>query len=108
MTLQITPARSSRRDGTEPVGSRPRGRTPEGLDDMAGNVWEWCRDQYAPYSETSQPDPLGPTSGKGRVVRSGSFLVTGNHLRAAYRYWFTPVNRFVFIGFRVVSSRLRS
>ena len=35
--------------GTLPVGSFPKGRTPEGLYDMCGNAKEWCSDLYKSY-----------------------------------------------------------
>jgi formylglycine-generating enzyme required for sulfatase activity len=101
---------------TAPVGSRPAGPTPEGLDDMAGNVWEWCRDAFGPYSPDDSHDPLGPTprAQKGResvvrVLRGGSFNHAEYSLRAASRLSYTPaVCRGDLIGFRLVSSRLRS
>jgi formylglycine-generating enzyme required for sulfatase activity len=111
---------------------RVTGRTPEGIDDMAGNVWEWCRDWFGPYVAAPATDPLGPTSrgaealrgspsdaGRGqagpdptrgealRVLRGGSFDNTEIGLRAAFRVRYNPVYRFVNIGFRLVSSRLR-
>lgn len=37
---------------TSPVGTYPAGRTPEGIDDMGGNVWELTSTTYARYGET--------------------------------------------------------
>jgi formylglycine-generating enzyme required for sulfatase activity len=101
---------------TMPVGSRPLGRTPEGIDDMAGNVWEWCRDWYGSYGADEASDPLGPIAADAervggaplRVWRGGSFGSHGSDLRAASRGRSYPDGRGDFIGFRVVSSRLRS
>ena len=55
---------------TSPVGSfAPNGY---GLNDMAGNLWEWCWDWYAtPYSGGT--DPQGAPTGSGRMMRGGSW-----------------------------------
>jgi formylglycine-generating enzyme required for sulfatase activity len=41
--------------------------------DMSGNVDEWCLDWHAPYSVSSQNNPLGPSSGECKVYRGGNW-----------------------------------
>jgi formylglycine-generating enzyme required for sulfatase activity len=89
---------------TMPVGSYPKGATPEGVHDMAGNVWEWCRDWYGRYAEGEEVDPAGPERGHGRVLRGGAFSNSSSLLRAACRYNYLPAHEYEIFGFRCVRA----
>ncbi|NQT51019.1 DUF1080 domain-containing protein, partial [bacterium] len=71
------------------------------LHDMTGNVWEWCQDGDGNYGEGAQIDPTGPTGAGKRVLRGGSWSADASRCRSAYRSFYTPDNRFNYIGFRV-------
>src|SRR3989304_8059185 len=60
-------------EGTVPVKSYPPNSL--GLYDMAGNVWELCADWYDEnyYKNSAKDNPTGPSSGKNRVLRGGSW-----------------------------------
>ena len=95
----------SDRDGflrTAPVGSFPLGRSPFGLEDMAGNVWEWVGDWYGDsyYTEAERLSPAGPPVGSARVLRGGSWISYPFMLRAAYRGKHEPGMRHNYGGFR--------
>ena len=85
-----------------PVGSCPKGATPLGILDMAGNAAEWCSDWYGPYPSGRQTNPSGPTRGKARVVRGGAYHFEASWTRAAHRAGRRPDHPGDFIGFRVV------
>lgn len=91
--------------GTTPVGLLAAGNTPDGVADMAGNVWEWCRDGKRKYEASSSDilDPVGPDGGV-RVLRGGSWFNLASFLRGSYRNLSPPVDRRNFVGFRLVWS----
>ncbi len=74
---------------TTPVGSYPEGATPEGLYDMAGNVWEWTDSWY-------------DSTCSNRVLRGGCWNSSAGNCRSALRNLNAPDYRSHGVGFRLV------
>jgi hypothetical protein len=92
----------SRLGRTTAVGMYPEGQTPQGIFDLAGNVWEWCLNKYDDPKDTS-------TGGEDRrVLRGGSWLDGSDLCRAAGRGGYNPVSRYYSSGFRLLRPPLRA
>jgi formylglycine-generating enzyme required for sulfatase activity len=89
---------------SSPVGAFPIGASPFGVEDMAGNVWEWCGDFLEPYRGVPKTNPRGAKNGAKRVYRGGSWKSRFNSLRATTRGANTPNYSCNDLGFRVVSE----
>ena len=78
------------------VGMYALGRSAFGLDDMAGNVWEWCSNNMA------KPDSESSSGGEAlRVVRGGAWNDDARSLRASYHSHINADFRHLSVGFRV-------
>ncbi|MFM9066671.1 MAG: SUMF1/EgtB/PvdO family nonheme iron enzyme, partial [Planctomycetota bacterium] len=85
-----------------PVGIYPSGGTPEGVEEMSGNVWEWCWDWWsASYDPSQLVDPTGPSKGSSRAFRGGCWWSDAANCRSAYRGGIDPTFRGYALGFRL-------
>jgi formylglycine-generating enzyme required for sulfatase activity len=90
------------------VGMYPRGATPAGLHDGAGNVWEWTASLFAEYPYDPRDGRDDPDREGRRVVRGGSWSDNQWDARCAYRGGYAPGNFNGDLGFRVVLSLANS
>ena len=96
-----------------PVGQFPKGESPNGIADLAGNVWEWCLDEYSPtfYQQPNGGVPQNPLNLRfrdvlrARVIRGGAWDVGRAFIRSSLRFKFYPLDSTHTIGFRVVRPR---
>ena len=84
------------------------GVSPFGLLHMAGNIWQWCADSYAPdFYTTPQAqtdDPLNTADTGTRSERGGSWIGSAALLRSSYRRARDPLYRGRCLGFRCTSA----
>lgn len=88
---------------TRMVGSHPRGASPYGCMDMAGNVYEWTCEWFEPYPNNPEYQRMlsytGHTNG---VLRGGSFYHADHAYVCAKRFGFKPDETYYHVGFRTV------
>ncbi|GEM_PF-6594483 len=95
---------------TTPVGAYPKGKSPYGCLDMAGNVWEWCSSAWGKNSD--KPDfgyPYKADDGREdltrtdvfRIASGGSWHYLPNYVRCAFRFRCDRGLYSNYVGFRV-------
>jgi formylglycine-generating enzyme required for sulfatase activity len=92
--------------GLTPVGMFEDGKSPYGINDMAGNVWEWVSDWYDPnyYQTAPLRNPTGPSTGSHKVVRGGSWASGPEGLRSSERETRLPSFQGYGTGFRCAKT----
>jgi formylglycine-generating enzyme required for sulfatase activity len=89
-----------------PFGTFEEGKSPYGVYDMAGNVWEWVGDWYDQdyYKTGPRQNPTGPLTGWHKVIRGGSWGSAPKDLRSSNRETHLPSFRGLGTGFRCAKT----
>jgi formylglycine-generating enzyme required for sulfatase activity len=85
---------------TSEVGAYENGKSPYGIYDLAGNVFEWTADWYSKYKDSSLSNPTGPNSGENRILRGGSWNDLEYAVSSTFRIVGAPAESGDYIGFR--------
>jgi formylglycine-generating enzyme required for sulfatase activity len=85
-----------------PIGSSPAGASSYGCHQLIGDVWEWTTSDYTPYPgfKTDFDEYNDKWFVGQKVLRGGSFATPQIHIRATYRNFFYPHERWMIAGFR--------
>lgn len=88
------------------IGSLEKGKTPEGVYDLAGNVAEWVYDWYDAhfYKKGPRSNPKGADKGKYHTIRGGAWNSLPVYLRSSSRYGFNDAKDYYGIGCRCAKS----
>ena len=87
---------------TAPVESFQKGASPYGVQDMAGNVWEWTNAWFQPYKGNPATDPA--YGEQYRVIRGGSWINFDGNTRTFNRGKYYPSDTSLLLGFRCVKG----
>ncbi len=89
---------------TTPVGQYPDGASPYGVEEMIGQVWEWCSSKYAAYPYRPDNERENPEGDDLRILRGGSWYDKAGRCRCGYRFWGDPGDRGFGRGLRCVRT----
>lgn len=92
---------------TSAVGSYEIGKSPYGMYDMAGNVFEWTSSINKTYPYDTTDGRKASTRASYRVIRGGSWNEGPDDQRVFYRSWIGPELSESAIGFRCAKDAMR-
>jgi sulfatase modifying factor 1 len=94
------------------IGNHHMGQSPYGVQDLAGNLYEWVMDWYAEdfyssFINSPAINPRGPSEGTAKVQRGGSYINTPYRLRSSFRTKGDPTEQDPNVGFRCAQDAPR-